>query len=85
MSKSIRNIESALGDGKKVPSRSEKKNIKIARKSIYALTRIEKNEEFSSKNICIKRPGIGISPMEFQNLIGKRSIKVFEKDDLIEV
>ena len=85
MAKSIRNIESALGDGQKVPSRSEKKNIKIARKSIYALTRIAMNEEFSTKNICVKRPGIGISPMEFQNLIGKRAIKEFEKDDLIEV
>ena len=85
MTKSIRNIEKAMGDGDKVPSDSEKKNIKIVRKSIYALRRIEKHEEISETNICIKRPGNGISPMEYKNIIGTKAIKKFEQDDLIEI
>ena len=81
----IRNIEKALGDGKKVPSNSELKNINIARKSIHALRRIEKNERFSEENICVKRPGNGLSPMEFRKVIGTKATKRFEEDDLIEI
>ena len=75
----------AARDGKKVPSNSELKNINIARKSIHALRRIEKNERFSEENICVKRPGNGLSPMEFRKVIGTKATKRFEEDDLIEI
>jgi len=84
MIKAIRNIEKAMGDGKKTPSRSEKKNISIARKSIVANKMIKKGEMFTEKNLTVKRPGIGISPMEWDNLIGKFAKKSFSPDELIQ-
>ena len=83
MVKSIRNIEKALGDGEKKPSNSEEKNKSIVRKSIVALTAIKKGEIFSEKNIAVKRPGNGISPMQWDNIIGNSSPKDFMEDDLI--
>jgi len=72
MVSAIRNIEKAMsGNGNKEPSNSEKKNIPIARKSIVAKTNIKKGEIFSENNITIKRPGTGISPMLWYNVIGK--------------
>ena len=81
----IRNIEKALGDGIKRPSESEKKNIAIARKSIVAAQKIKKGEIFTEENIAAKRPGSGISPMEWDKVIGRKAIKNFNPDDLIEV
>ncbi len=80
----IRNIEKALGSNKKEPSKSELKNILIARKSIVAKTRIKKGDIFSEKNITTKRPGAGISPMEWDKIIGKYSQRNFNTDDHIE-
>ena len=80
----IRNIERAVGDGVKKPSPSEKKNIPIVRKSIVAKKTIKKGERFSEENLTIKRPGIGISPMEWEIIIGKYSDKNYQVDDLIE-
>jgi N,N'-diacetyllegionaminate synthase len=83
---SIRNIEFAIsGNGLKEPSESEKKNIEIARKSIVAKTTILKGEFFTEKNITTKRPGSGISPMFWDDLIGQVAYKNFIEDDLIEL
>jgi N,N'-diacetyllegionaminate synthase len=83
---SIRNIELAIsGSGEKLPNESERKNIEIARKSIVAKTNILKGEVFSEKNITTKRPGNGISPMQWDNVIGKIANKNFSEDDLIEM
>ncbi len=81
----IRNIELVIsGNGTKQPSESEKKNIQIVRKSIVANTNIIEGEVFSDKNITVKRPGNGISPMRWDELIGQIAQKDFNADDLIE-
>ena len=85
MVQSIRIVEKTLGDKRKKITKSEKENIYIVRKSIVASTRIEKNEKFSNLNITCKRPGTGISPLFFKKIIGKKSIKIFNKDDLISL
>ena len=85
MVKSIRNIEKALGDGIKQPSASEKKNIPIARKSVIAACEIKKGEKFTEDNITTKRPGTGISPMRWNELLGRTASRDFTNDDLIEV
>ncbi len=83
MVSAIRNIEMAMGDGNKEPSSSETKNIPIARKSIVAKERIKAGERFTEVNLTAKRPGTGISPMEWDNLLGKSAPQDFNKDDLI--
>lgn len=82
---SIRNIEKALGDGIKEPSKSEIKNIEIARKSIVALKNIKKGDVFTEENITTKRPGSGISPMKWYEVLGKKATKDFYEDELIEL
>lgn len=82
---SIRNIEKALGNGKKVISFSEHKNIASTRKSIVAKTDIKKGQIFSERNLICKRPGIGISPMKWNEIIGIRSNKDYKKDELIKL
>ena len=72
-----------MGDGIKQTSPSEEKNKPIARKSIVAQKKISKGEMFTSENIAIKRPGTGISPMRWEEVIGKISNQDFNKDDLI--
>ncbi len=83
--KSIRNIELALGDGKIKPTKNEIKNIKVCRKSIIALKDIKQGEKFNYKNIIVKRPGTGISPMKIDKIIGYKSDYSFQKDDIIKV
>ncbi len=83
MVQSIRNIEKALGDGKKNPARSEIKNIEIARKSIIAKCDIKKGEEFTEKNLTVKRPGYGISPMMWDKVIGSVAQKDYQEDEVI--
>jgi N,N'-diacetyllegionaminate synthase len=81
----IRNIELAIsGSGEKVPSASEYQNLEIARKSIVAKEKICKGEVFNENNITTKRPGNGISPMEWDNVIGKIAQKNYNEDDIIE-
>ena len=83
---SIRNIEKALsGSGIKEPSKSELKNKQIIRKSIIALKPISKGEIFNNRNIGIKRPGTGISPMKWESVIGQASKDNFEQDELISL
>ncbi len=85
MVSAIRNIEVALGSGEKKPSFSEIKNIPIARKSIIASRHIQKGELFTIDNITTKRPGNGISPMKWFEVLGKVSKKNFQEDELIEI
>lgn len=85
MVRAIRNIELALGNGIKKPSKSESKNINIVRKSIYALTDIQKGEKFSEENLITKRPAGGLSAMMWEEVIGKKAKKDFKPDDLIEL
>jgi len=83
MVKSIRNIELAMGNGIKKPSESEKQNIKVVRKSIVAKTIIKKGEIFNENNITIKRPGNGISPMKWDDVLGAKATKDYNEDELI--
>ena len=81
----IRHIEKALGNGDKTPSPSEKNNIAIARKSIVAGRAIKSGEELTEENITVKRPGTGISPMRWFDVIGTKATRDFEEDELIEL
>lgn len=85
MVQSIRHIEKALGKGDKTPSPSEKKNIAVARKSIVAKRMIKAGEELTEENITVKRPGSGISPMKWFDVIGTIAVKDFQEDELIEL
>ncbi len=85
MVKAIRNIELAMGNGIKQASKSETKNIKIARKSIHAKCNISVGDLFSNDNLITKRPGDGISPMQWDKIIGKIASKNFEIDELIKI
>tara|TARA_B100000787_G_scaffold152475_1_gene126128 strand:+ start:1271 stop:2269 length:999 start_codon:yes stop_codon:yes gene_type:complete len=80
---SIRNIESALGDGIKLPTNSEKPNIKHARKSIVAKVVIKKGEILNEKNLAVKRSGGGISPMKWYSIIGNTASKDYQIDEII--
>lgn len=83
MVSAIRNVEEALGTGHKIISESERKNIEIARKSIVAACPIKKGEIFTEKKLTVKRPGNGISPMRWNEVIGNIAIKDFEEDEMI--
>ena len=82
---SIRNVEKSIGDGIKKVSKSEEKNKDIARKSIIASKRINKGDIFSEDNITTKRPGNGINPMRWFELLGKTAKHDYEEDYLIEL
>ncbi len=81
----IRHIEEALGDGNKVPSKSEQKNITIARKSIVAKESIRAGDIFSEDNITVKRPGDGINPMKWREVVGTVASRDFKEDEKIEI
>lgn len=81
----IRNIEQALGDGRKHVSESERKNMAIARKSIVAARDINHGEMLTEDNLCVKRPGNGISPMRWEDVIGTCAKRDFKADELIEL
>lgn len=85
MVRAIRNIEQAMGDGEKKVTVSEGKNIAIARKSIVAAHPIKKGEILSEENLTVKRPGIGISPMQWDEIVGTIAIRDYNEDELIEL
>jgi len=85
MVSSIRNIEKAMGKAEKAPSPSETKNKNVARKSIVAAKEITKGEMFSDQNLAVKRPGTGISPMQWDKIIGTKAIRDFKADEAIEL
>ncbi|MBT6008607.1 MAG: N-acetylneuraminate synthase [Rhodobacterales bacterium] len=80
---SIRNVENALGDGIKLPSRSEQPNMVVARKSILASQVIKKGDTLTEENIVIKRPGNGMSPMKWDEVVGSVAIKDYQVDEII--
>ena len=85
MVQAIRNIELALsGDGFKRPSPSESKNLEIVRKSLVALVPIKAGEPFTEANLGVKRPGSGISPMRWDDFIGRPANRDYQADELIE-
>ena len=80
----IRNIEQALGDGIKRPSLSELKNKPSVRKSLVASKRIRAGDLFSEENLAVKRPGTGVSPMRWEEVLGRKAPRDFAPDELIE-
>jgi N-acetylneuraminate synthase len=80
----IRQVERALGDGRKVPMPSELKTIPIARKSLAARVAIRRGEVFSRENVCVKRPGQGMSPGLYWDLIGQRATRDYAADALLD-
>ena len=85
MVRAIRNIEKAIGNGLKEPSSSELANKAVARKSIVASRDIEQGEVLSEENLTTKRPGTGISPMKWYEVIGKVASRDFSEDEMIEL
>ncbi len=83
--KAIRNTEKVLGSGIKTVTASEAKNKDVARKSIVAKVEIKKGEIFTEKNLTVKRPGNGISPMKWYDVLGKTAKRDFSLDELIEL
>lgn len=80
----IRNTEKAIGNYEKKITFSELENVQVARKSIVASTRINKGELFTESNLTTKRPGTGISPMKWDEVIGQVADRDYEKDEMIE-
>ncbi len=85
MVSSIRHIEKSLGSGDKTPSPSEIKNKTVARKSIVAKKNITAGDVLTEDNITVKRPGSGINPMRWNEVLGTRAVRDFEEDELIEI
>ena len=85
MVKSIRATEIILGKSKKFVSKSEKKNILVARKSLFAASDIKKGEKFNLSNLVCLRPGSGISPVHIDRVCGKKAKKNFSKGKLIKI
>jgi N,N'-diacetyllegionaminate synthase len=81
----IRNIEKAMGDGIKRPSASELKNKSVARKSLVAVCAIQAGEIFSENNLTVKRPGTGLSPMRWNEVLGRKAQRDFAADELIDL
>ena len=81
---SIRNIEQALGSSEKKPSPSEMPNMAVARKSIVAARKITKGEILSEENLTVKRPAGGISPMRWDEILGRVATKEYDVDEMIE-
>lgn len=85
MVSAIRNIERAIGDGIKRPSPSEAKNKAIVRRSLVALCAIQAGDVFSEKNLIAKRPGTGVSPMRWDEVLGRKASRDFMTDEMIEL
>ena len=85
MVRCIRNVEKSFGDGKKEPSVSERENISIVRKSIVATKNIKRGATLTEENLTTKRPGNGISPMEWKHVLGQKAIRNFEADELLQI
>lgn len=82
---SIRNVEKALGTGIKKVSDSERKNIRVVRKSIVAACQIKNGDVFTEENLTTKRPGTGLSPMNWNSLIGQIADRDYEVDEEIQL
>lgn len=82
---SVRAVETALGSDIKAPSRTEAPNREIVRKSLVALVPISSGEEFTSRNVGVKRPGTGISPMRWHEVVGTTAHRDFQVDELVDL
>lgn len=80
---SIRQVEAALGDGTKTPARGELANVPVARRSLVAAHDIRRGETFTAENMAVKRPGTGISPMQYWEWLGRIADRDYEKDQLL--
>jgi len=83
MVKSIRDVEQAMGNGRKVPSITELANRIVARKSLVAIEEIQEGEKFTPHNLGVKRPGDGLAPAHYWELLGKPAIRGYHKDEKI--
>ena len=83
MVRSVRKVEEIMGDGLKVPRASELNNRDVVRKSLVAAIDIKAGENFSKKNLAVKRPGIGRCPMDYWDLLGEECSDSFMADDII--
>lgn len=81
--KSVRHVEQSLGDGRKIVSKSEAKNMSIARKSIVTSRKIQQGDVFTEGNLTVKRPGTGISPMKWYEILGTVATKDYEEDEVL--
>lgn len=84
MTEAIRHVDMALGNGIKTASPSEQKNRDVVRKSIVAKKAIRRGELFTEENLTTKRPGNGVSPMKWFDVLGQKSIRDYEEDELID-
>ena len=84
MVEAIRTVEQSMGNGLKGPMRSELKNRPVARKSLIAAKEIKQGEKFTEENITVKRPGAGISPMEYWDMVGKIAQQRYSADEVIK-
>lgn len=85
MARAIRNISLALGSGHKQITPSERNNMAVARKSIVAAKDIAEGEVFTEENLTVKRPGTGISPMRWPEIIGRKACRAFMADEIVEI
>lgn len=83
--RSIREVEVALGDGVKQPAKSELKNLAVVRKSLVARKDIRANEVFTPSNLCVKRPGGGITPMRYWDFLGRTAICDYHRDEKVDI
>ncbi len=83
MVRAVRDVEKALGDGRKVPMPSELKTIPVARKSLIARKPIRRGEAFTADSLTVKRPGNGVSPMLYWDYVGRTANRDYQPDDLI--
>lgn len=83
--RSVRQVEQALGTGRKEPAKSELKNIRIARRSLVALQDIPRGEIFTVENLGCKRPGAGRSPLDYWSMLGKKAGKSYRRDEMVTV
>jgi len=81
----IRSVEQAIGTGVKQPSRSEKENVAVARRSVVTTATIRQGERFTPNNIAAKRPGGGLSPMQYWKCLSKKAPRDFGPDELVEL
>ncbi len=82
---SIREVEEALGSARKAPTKSELKNIPVARRSLVALRDIRRGERFTAGNLGSKRPGSGASPLRYWQMLGKKADKNYRKNELVKL
>lgn len=85
MLSAVRNVQQAMGDGIKRPSPSESPNVSVARRSIVAATAIRRGDRFTEANLAAKRPGTGLSPMRWDEVLGRQSPRAFAPDEAIEL